>query len=765
MTEIVIANTGNKHNILQEVVSGEAFEAFLQSKKATPTRRGLSDIGAYNLRSSSADILNHCNPHDAASNLETTHLVVGYVQSGKTMSFTGVLAMAKDNGYRVAVILTGVTTNLLMQTSDRLEGDLDLNEDQDWFRFINSPSSDDALTLVKALRLSDKPMIIIPILKHAKYINDLAGLFASDSVKSTMGNETVLIIDDEADQASLNSYGYKNSKITDPDEVAKESAIYKSIHNLRAQLPGNSYIQYTATPQANILITTADILSPKSHTLLTPGEDYVGGKKFFGQEKDGTLFNGGLIKEIPENEVYHKKHNVLKQMPASLKEAMMLHVWAVILVIKWYRRPGIKQLTMMVHPTDIIDGNKTFEEWIRNELNLWSECFNKPVWHEDRVMLLHQFKNYFDEAVKFYPELGRPTFEQIAPMIPDIVNDCAIYRITGESDDDGKTLKWNSHRMNILVGAQMLNRGFTVEKLATTYMPRYTTSITNADTIEQRCRFFGYKMDYIESCRVYLPKKSKEDYISYVKHEEELRGLLATCSTLKDYEHRVMLSPSLRPTRLNVLPKQLVKTKLVGWAKYERINGGKMIADNRNVVSAFVNKFLTEASDFETAGYNSSKYPTGEIKKHSMALLKSSDVVEMLTDYLTGSFAETLSKSMAIRYIQYLETLGHGDIMVVFMSCNNIRKRTLRDTANKDGKMVPLFQGRSNINEPDNYCGDTNIICSDYITLQIHHLSVEGLPVSEVQNKETYGIALHFPEKLKTIYCSTIANEVDLSEE
>ena len=106
MTEIVIANTGNKHNILQEVVSGEAFEAFLQSKKAIPTRRCLSDIGAYNLRSSSADILNHCNPHDASSNLETTHLVVGYVQSGKTMSFTGVLAMAKDNGYRVAVILT-----------------------------------------------------------------------------------------------------------------------------------------------------------------------------------------------------------------------------------------------------------------------------------------------------------------------------------------------------------------------------------------------------------------------------------------------------------------------------------------------------------------------------------------------------------------------------------------------------------------------------------------------------------------------------------
>ena len=94
MTEIVVKNTKTKQTCLQDVKSGEAFEHFLQSKKATPTKKGLSDLGAYNLRSTTCDILNHCNPHDAASNHETTHLVVGYVQSGKTMSFTGVLAMA-----------------------------------------------------------------------------------------------------------------------------------------------------------------------------------------------------------------------------------------------------------------------------------------------------------------------------------------------------------------------------------------------------------------------------------------------------------------------------------------------------------------------------------------------------------------------------------------------------------------------------------------------------------------------------------------------
>ena len=109
---------------LQQVTSGQCFQDFVQSKMATNTRRGLSAEGALNLRDSTIRILNHCNPHFATTNRETTHLVVGYVQSGKTMSFTGVLAMARDNNYRVAIVLTGVTTNLLGQTAD---SDFDIN--------------------------------------------------------------------------------------------------------------------------------------------------------------------------------------------------------------------------------------------------------------------------------------------------------------------------------------------------------------------------------------------------------------------------------------------------------------------------------------------------------------------------------------------------------------------------------------------------------------------------------------------------------------
>lgn len=759
MTEIVVKK-GSILPKLQEVHSGDTFESFLQSQKATPIKDGLSDIEAYNLRASTTDILSHCNAHDASNSPEVTHLVVGYVQSGKTMSFTGVLAMARDNGYRIAIILTGITTNLQEQTSVRLAHDLDNDSDEARFSILNNPSVEEAGDVIKALRLSDKPLLIIPVLKHKKYINNLTCIFRDNKVSKELQSETVIIIDDEADQASLNSYGYKNSKLTDKEEE-KESATYAAILRLRSVLPGNSYIQYTATPQANLLITTMDLLSPKSHTLLQPGMRYVGGKKFFGLDENNQLFGGKLVVQIPDEEVFHKKENVLHDMPKSLREAMIIHVWAIILVIKWYRRKKIRQLTMMVHPTDIIEGNKLFEDWIRDELEYWSDSFSKPDWHQDHILLKEQFENLFSSALQFYPIEGRPTFNEVSKYIPDVINDCRVYRITGDSKDDSTKIDWNSHRMNILIGAQMLNRGFTVEKLATTYMPRYTSGITNADTIEQRCRFFGYKMDYIESCRAYLPMKSIEDYTDYVHHEEELRALLSKCSSLKEYEHSVMLTPRLRPTRQNVLPKQMVKARLSGWNKYERMSGRKMLLENKMTIESFVKEHLKTSHDFKITNYDSHKYTENEIKKHSLKDMSFKEVLPLLSDFKAGNFKDTITKSMTLRFLGYLSDISQERFKVIFMSKNKIRERG-KIEIDEDLWRVELFQGRSSFNEPDQYVGDTNVYDKDNITIQIHHLRITGLPVSENKYNETYAIAIHFPERLATQYNATTKNFNDI---
>lgn len=143
----------------------------------------------------------------------------------------------------------------------------------------------------------------MPILKHYKHIEAITSIFKSNDFVEAMEGETVLIIDDEADQASLNSYGRKNSKKA-VDEEEEKSRTYDSILKMRTALPGNTYIQYTATPQANILISMKDMLSPKSHTLLTPGDGYIGGKLFFGRGENHDLYRGRLIQQIPAEEVF-----------------------------------------------------------------------------------------------------------------------------------------------------------------------------------------------------------------------------------------------------------------------------------------------------------------------------------------------------------------------------------------------------------------------------------------------------------------------------
>ena len=97
------------------------------------------------------------------------------------------------------------------------------------------------------------------------------------------------------------------------------------------------------------------------------------------------------------------------------------------------------------------------------------------------------------------------------------------------------------------------------------------------------------------------------------------------------------------------------------------------------------------------------------------------------------------------------------------MSHNQIRNRKLLDE--KEGTWrVEAFQGRSNINESDNYCGDTNLIDAERITLQIHHIALQGLPVADAPNGETYVLAFHFPEKLQVQYNANVTEKYNITE-
>ena len=115
---------------------------------------------------------------------------------------------------------------------------------------------------------------------------------------------------------------------------------------------------------------------------------------------------------------------------------------------------------------------------------------------------------------------------------------------------------WYRSYGSILVGGQSMDRGFTVEGLTVTYMPR-GIGVGNVDTVQQRGRFFGYKRGYLGYCRIYLEREVADAFHSYVEHEEnvrrDLQSFQATGSPLTEWKRAFFLEQSLRPTRANVL--------------------------------------------------------------------------------------------------------------------------------------------------------------------------------------------------------------------
>lgn len=750
MGNITITKPKPKQKPLQVVnQAGDLFESFAAYK-------GMKDEGLSNLRSETAHILSFCNKHDDPKAKAVTHLAFGYVQSGKTMSFTALTAMARDNGYRLIFYLAGIANNLYEQTYDRLRGDL-FDRDSHHYRMIKEDGQM-AKNIQNAMLLSKKPIMLVPILKHHGHINKLAKVCESDTFKNAMKGETVIIIDDEADQASLNNYGYQNSKTGE----FKMSSTYEAIMKLRLALPGHSYVQYTATPQAQILISIDDILSPKSHTVLSPGAAYTGGKLFFKNEPAGIV-SGSLIKVIPEEEAYHVRHNDLDKMPKSLHEALWFHVMSTAIIVHLREDEKIKYLSMMVHPDQPVKSSKKFLDWVDDELERFAKVLKKPDGQDAKKRFLKELKeNIYPEVVKYMDESEKPTFEEILPFMSDAINDRQLHYVNSKKDGE-KEIDWSLGSMHILFGAQLLNRGFTINNLSTTYMPRHTVGVATADTIEQRCRFFGYKMHYIKSCRVYLPEPSIQNYVDYVDNEEELRKVLKDYETLKEAGHALMSSPNLQQCRKNVLPSNLVKTTMDGNCKMEAFDTPEVIDDNNKLAEAFIKKLVKEKNDYRVLYKNTTKQ-----REHRVWDLTIDEAVNFLLDFRFASVAEAVRRDNTVRYIKYLAAWPGCKIdHVEFMQMAYDGKPMHRAFNPTKAKIKSTFYTGAD-KDATIYPGDQNVTMSeDTITIQLYNFE---LSPSFPNRPTAHTLSINYPEKLSTAYCTNnqevedidpLFNEVD----
>lgn len=702
------------------------------------------------LISETNEILSHCTNPNLLIEQDVTHLTVGYVQSGKTMSFTSLTALAADNGYRIVIFLAGTKNNLLTQTTKRLTKDLITESTRsNLYKVIENPSSSSTNEIRNKLRISSKPTILITVLKHPKHVSELSNIFKDRAMQLELGKQGVLIIDDEADQASLNGFSYANSKKAstsdewDEETDNKESSTYNSILNLRATIPNHSYVQYTATPQGPLLISIMDLLSPKSHTVLTPGKKYTGGKTFFQDFPD-------LVISIPDNELYSKDKKLT--LPDSLKEALQIYILSVALIVNYWGK--VKFLSMMVHADRQKDVSRLFHGWVKDLIEKWTTILNYEDDDLGRVDLDNEFKEIYEkESSKFYTSEDQiPTYSEIKQFISDAINDTKLYLIISDKDAE-KEVDWDSGSSHILVGADMLNRGFTVENLAITYMPRFTKGKSNADTIQQRCRFFGYKQKFLKSCRVYLPTDSITEYVDYVLHEEEMRNWLRNTDNLENVQQQLILSEKLSATRKNILPYSVVQSKMKGW---HAMNALHFIESNNTIIDSFLNsiKFDLWAPQYGTIDRN-----------HKISSLPVDAAIDLLTKFKFGNYGDTARKQATIRYLQFLSTDSLKPISKIhFIQMayeSDFRVRDFNPTTLKIGQ---LFTGVSP-NGSHVYPGDREIKLEDSICIQLHKVKLKCDQTNKFVGKIIYTLAIYYPANFATGYISSGPESFDLDDD
>jgi len=666
-----------------------------------------------------------------------TGLVVGYVQSGKTMSFETVAALARDNNFQIVIVIAGVTTNLLGQSTERLARDLGLNDPtlpRRWVQLENPGNTDDSVQLINSAlddwRDPDTPedlrrTVLITVLKQHQRLGHLTALLTC----LDLGGVAILIVDDEADQASLNNETSQDS----------ESTTYARLMELRSAIPQHTYLQYTATPQAPLLINIIDSLSPNFVEVLEPGPAYVGGRDFF-------KVNPHLIKNIPSEDV-PTRSNPLVEPPETLLDALRIFLLGIAAAIELGEHQGNR--SMLVHPSHLTAQHHDFYNWIRDILEDWKSCLEQPEDDPDRQEVLETLRIAHSELLLTVGD-DLPQFEQLARRLRLAINRVQIMEVNATS---GKTpkIEWQNSFGWILVGGAAMDRGFTIEGLTVTYMPR-GIGVGNADTIQQRARFFGYKRGYFGYCRVYLEDGSRQAFEDYVDHEEDIRAqLLAvqdTPQSLNNWKRAFIMSSALKPCRSNVLDFDYMHVPLANrWISPRFVlNTSEITTENRQYVQDFIQSNAFEPNE----GHNART----EIQRHSVsdAVPLQSVLDDLLIPFrVTGATDSHRNTALLLQLRKVLEERPDETCAIYQMSSGSKRLRAIGE----DGEIRNLYQGEAPVSplaqRGSIYPGDQAIKDGGRITVQIHFLDLRNED-GNIVSPDTYVLAVFLPGSLAETY-------------
>lgn len=537
-------------------------------------------------------------------------LVVGHVQSGKTANYTGLICKAADAGYKVIIVLAGIHNNLRSQTQMRLdEGFLgyETHPNREDLKPIGvglidtdpairpnfvtnrSEKGDFSTAIVRNLGITPEQRPWLFVVKKNKTVlerlNQWIRNHVADSRDPSTGRRIVtnlplLLIDDEADHASVDTGEQAFDADGNPDEEHSPTAINSRIRRLLFSFARSAYVGYTATPFANIFIheqgstrEEGPDLFPASFILnLAAPSSYVGPARVFGTPSpDGRVGGLPLIRPITDHASVdgldgwmppkHKNghgplFNGIDTVPPSLIEA--IDAFLLSCSVRVLRGDGGSHASMLIHVTRFnhvqTEVYRQVEDLIRKtrqRIHRGIECDTilarmKSLWERDFIPTMSAVSSTIpDEDIK-----EPPAWEAILSVLPEVLADVNVRTINGTAKDALDYADSGEIGLKVIaIGGDKLSRGLTLEGLCVSYFLRASRMY---DTLMQMGRWFGYRTGYLDLCRLYTTPDLVEWFGHIADASEQLREefdlMAASHGDPKAYGLKVQSHPTMMVT-------------------------------------------------------------------------------------------------------------------------------------------------------------------------------------------------------------------------
>lgn len=491
-------------------------------------------------------------------------MVIGDVQAGKTNNYSALINKAADAGYKLIIVLTGIMEDLRQQTQERLDSDF-VGSVSIAGRFgANSETkiigvgrtNDSRLPFCLTDRDSDvkqnpryridtinEPILVVTKKNKSPLQRLLNWLTSEVNAKNGAVEQPVLVIDDEADNASVNT----GSEDEDP------RTINRLIREVVSACRRSSYVAYTATPFANIFIdpdsrgdrANTDDLFPRDFIVaLEPPNNYCGAKYFF---RTDDVSDRACIQIEDADEhlpIIHRPGVAVESIPPSLEEA--IGVFLITCSIKDIRREKHlirhKHDSMLINMSRLTSVQSDLAPHVARCLDEFWRAITVYVGVTEPERRSSEMRRLYDLWSKHFKYSGKEQWEEICSSWqkmekPKIVT---VHSRSGEA----LVYEDNGPKKQIAIGGLKLSRGLTLEGLVVSYF--YRRSIMY-DSLMQMGRWYGYRDGYQDLLRLWITSESQDWYVHISEASDDLREQVAEMQrrskTPREFGLRVKASP------------------------------------------------------------------------------------------------------------------------------------------------------------------------------------------------------------------------------